>query len=38
MFFVYINAVEVGTIEAPSYVAARKLAKALYGVSCDVIG
>ncbi len=38
MYIVLINGEETGTIEAPSYRDARKLARALYGRRCDVIG
>lgn len=37
-YLVLINGAEVGTIDALSYVAARKAAKRAYRVSCDVIG
>jgi hypothetical protein len=37
-YTVLINGEEHGTIEAPSYQAARKLARALFRRSCDIIG
>lgn len=38
MWTVYINGEASGTIDAPSYAAARLAARKLYRVSCDVIG
>ena len=37
-FAVYLNGELIGSIEAASYQAARKAAKAAWRVSCDVIG
>lgn len=38
MFIVLINGEPSGTVEAPDYRAARKLARAIYGRRVDVIG
>lgn len=38
MFIVLVNGQEIGTVEAPDYRAARKVARAIYGRRCDVIG
>lgn len=39
MFYrVFINGIEQDAIRADSYTAARKAAKALHRVSCDIIG
>jgi len=37
-FQVYINGESAGTVEAASYQAARKAARAAFRVSCDIIG
>lgn len=37
-FVVLINGEAAGTIQAPSYVAARQAARKAFRVSCDVIG
>lgn len=38
MFHVYINSEFHGMIEAPNYREAKRLARAMYGRRCDVIG
>lgn len=37
-YLVFINGIEAGSLEAPSYAVARKSARRAYGVACDVIG
>lgn len=37
-YLVFINGIEAGAIDAPSYAVARKSARRAYGVSCDIIG
>lgn len=38
MFDVYINNVKAGEVVAPNYREARKVARAVFGRRCDVIG
>lgn len=37
-YIVLVNGQEIGTVESDHYVKAAKLARAIYGRRCDVIG